>query len=79
MKVLATIMLRGSQGGSGRIDPITSGLSRMAVRGRPFLSEHDHDNRFRYYKGVIRRCDSIGGLRFANPPLTSRWFATARA
>jgi len=37
-------------------------LPRMAVRGRPFLSEHADDNRFRYYKG---------GLTQRNPPLTA--------
>jgi len=53
MKVLTTITLRGSPGGSGRIDPIASGLPRMAVRGRPFLSEQADNNPSRYYKGAI--------------------------
>jgi hypothetical protein len=35
----------------GANDPIASGLPRMAVRGRLFLSEHANDNRIRYYKG----------------------------
>ena len=53
MKALTTITLRGSQDGSGRIDPIASGLPRMVVRGRPFLSEQADDKRFCYYKGAI--------------------------
>jgi hypothetical protein len=65
MKVLATIMLRGSQGGSGRTDPIASGLPRIAIHGRPFLSEHPNDNWFRYYKGGLA---SVGmGLRREAP------------
>jgi hypothetical protein len=49
--VLTTITL---QGGQKRLragyDPIVSGLPRVAVHGRPFLSERTNDNRFRYYK-----------------------------
>src|SRR4051794_1032078 len=41
-------------GGSGRIDPIASGLPRRAVRGRPFLSEQADNNPSRYYKGGAR-------------------------
>jgi len=37
-------------------DPIASGLPRIAIRGRPFLSERSNDNWFRYYKdGLSRR------------------------
>jgi hypothetical protein len=50
-------------------------MPRIAVRGRPFLSEQANGNRFCYYKGglsvsVIRRCGRlIGGLRLRlNPP-----------
>jgi len=55
MKVLVTILLRGSQGGSGRIDPITSALPRVSVRGRAFLSERPNNSRCRYYKGAAGR------------------------
>src|SRR5436190_16696622 len=34
-------------------DPIASGLSRIAVRGRPFLSERTDHNGFCYYKGGL--------------------------
>ena len=37
-----------AQGGP---DPITSGLLRMAIRSRPFLSELFNASGFRYYKG----------------------------
>jgi hypothetical protein len=51
MKVLA----RSRYGGApptaqDGLDPIASGLPQMAIRGRPFLSEHADDNRLRYYK-----------------------------
>jgi hypothetical protein len=39
-------------------DPIASGLPRIAVRGRPFLSEQANDNRFRYYKGGLAKASS---------------------
>jgi len=76
MKVLTTITRRGSQKWlRAGYDPIASGLSRGAVRGRPFLSEHADDNRFRYYKGGLgvavtrlARATEDGGLRCANPP-----------
>jgi hypothetical protein len=29
-------------------------LPRIAIRGRPFLSEHANDNWFCYYKGGLR-------------------------
>jgi hypothetical protein len=46
------ITLRGSQKQLRvGLDPIASGLPRIAVRGRPFLSEHIEDKRFGYYKG----------------------------
>jgi hypothetical protein len=48
------ITLRGSQ---KRLrvgyDPIASGLPPIAVRGRPFLSEHADHIRSRYYKGGL--------------------------
>jgi hypothetical protein len=62
------ISLQGSQKRlRAGYDPIASGLSRIAVRGRPFLSERTHHNRFCYYKGglaegVIRR----GGNKMAD-------------
>ena len=59
MKALVRSRYEAAKGGSGRIDPITSGLPRMAVRGRLFLSEHANDIRIRYYKG---------GLAQRNPP-----------
>src|SRR6185369_3251847 len=75
MKVLTTIRLPGSQGGSGRIDPIDSGLPRMAIRGRPFLSERGENNRSRYYKGAISEAERSalrrppGAMRSASPRL----------
>jgi len=64
------ITLQGSQKRlRAGYDPIASGLPRIAVRGRPFLSEQANDNRFRYYKGglaagVIRHsCRSPRGQR----------------
>jgi hypothetical protein len=49
---LTTISLKGQpKAAQGGLDPIASGLPRNARRGRPFLSEHTNDNRFRYYKG----------------------------
>jgi hypothetical protein len=52
MKVLTTIMLRGSPK-LLRVGSIRSpaALPRIAVRGRAFLSERADDNRFCYYKG----------------------------
>jgi hypothetical protein len=48
------ISLQGSQKRlRAGYDPIASGLSRIAVRGRPFLSERTHHNRFCYYKGGL--------------------------
>jgi hypothetical protein len=48
------ITLRGSQKRlRAGYDPIASGLPRIAVRGRPFLSEQADDNRFPYYKGGL--------------------------
>jgi len=48
------ITLQGSQKRlRAGYDPIASGLPRIAVRGRPFLSEQANDNRFRYYKGGL--------------------------
>src|SRR6267143_1444764 len=55
----ATIQPVMAQGG---LDPIASGLPRMAVRGRPFLSERLNNNRFCYYKGGL-------GAKRRNPPL----------
>jgi hypothetical protein len=39
----------------GGLDPIASGLPRIAIRGRPFLSEQADDNRFCYYKGGLAK------------------------
>src|SRR5450631_828813 len=48
------ITLRGSQKRlRAEYDPIASGLPRIAVRGRPFLSEHPDNIRLRYYKGGL--------------------------
>ena len=41
------------------LDPIASGLPRIAIRGRPFLSEHPYDNRFRYYKDGLSEAKPI--------------------
>ncbi|MFL6812929.1 MAG: hypothetical protein ACJ8EK_02695 [Bradyrhizobium sp.] len=68
------ISLQGSQKRlRAGYDPIASGLSRIAVRGRPFLSERTHHNRFCYYKGglgeaVIRRRNKMADYALANPP-----------
>jgi hypothetical protein len=40
-------------------DPIASGLPRVAVRGRPFLSGHTGNNRFRYNKGGLALAQSV--------------------
>ncbi len=37
----------------GGFDPIASGLLRIAIRGRSFLSEHANDDWFCYYKGGL--------------------------
>ena len=48
------ITLQGSQKRlRAGYDPIASGLLRIAVRSRPFLTEHADDNRFCYYKGGL--------------------------
>jgi len=53
------ITLRGSQKQLRvGLDPIASGLPRIAVRGRPFLSEHTDSNRFRYYKDGLSTCET---------------------
>jgi hypothetical protein len=50
------ITLQGSQKRlRAGYDPIASGLLRIAVRSRPFLTEHADDNRFCYYKGGLER------------------------
>jgi hypothetical protein len=48
----ATGQPKTAQGG---LDPIASGLPRIAIRGRPFLSEQADDNRFPYYKGGLAK------------------------
>src|SRR4051794_20681008 len=69
------ISLQGSQKRlRAGYDPIASGLSRIAVRGRPFLSERTHHNRFCYYKGGLaegvtrRRSQEWWVTPSANPP-----------
>ena len=48
------ITLQGSQKRlRAGYDPIASGLPWIAVRGRPFLSEHPEYSRLRYYKGGL--------------------------
>ncbi|SDP39385.1 hypothetical protein SAMN05444050_6704 [Afipia sp. GAS231] len=57
-------------------DPIASGLPRIAVRGRPFLSEHTDNNRFCYYKDglslakpIILASTEMMGFAALNPSL----------
>lgn len=58
MKALARSRYEAAQKAQGGYDPIASGLPRIAIRGRPFLSEQANDSRSRYYKGgsVTIRC-----------------------
>jgi hypothetical protein len=54
MKDAGAITLRGShKTAQGGYDPIASGLSQIAICGRPFLSEWANDKPVRYYKGGL--------------------------
>jgi len=54
MKVLARSRYRAAKKRlRAGYDPIASGLSRIAVRGRPFLSERTDHNRFLLLQGRI--------------------------
>src|SRR6266513_578207 len=64
MKVLARSRYRAAKKRlRAGYDPIASGLSRIAVRGRPFLSERTDHNRFLLLQGRI----SPTGPRKARP------------
>src|SRR5207248_2468083 len=74
MKVLARSRYRAAKKRlRAGYDPIASGLSRIAVRGRPFLSERTDHNRFLLLQGWIRRCrnpprrNKVADYAAANP------------
>ena len=77
----------------GANDPIASGLPRIAIPGRPFLSERRKDNWFRYYKGglaedvpalgradyatLVRASDQAGPSQVSHEPIGCRNLAVA--